>query len=209
MTDGFKSFDEVSVPEPQLGLFGFVDPKTGEFKNITLDDYHESISRINLHDGVPEGVRSHFGVSKNLLLYAWYVYRFMEVAAMHSAISLELAIKKRCELEDEHPPRGLYRLICFAEAKGWVKIEGFTVWQNAQQTREVWDPVFSDDGTEAELQKRVVGPHDFDYIGNLKKCIPKSRNHHAHGAEGYGLSGFMEVQVHAEFINQLFEMKVK
>jgi len=47
-----------------------------------------------LNDTVPEKIREHFETTKNLLLYSWFVYRFIPVAEFHAATTLEYALKE-------------------------------------------------------------------------------------------------------------------
>jgi len=86
-----------------------------------------------LNDTVPEKIREHFETTKNLLLYSWFVYRFIPVAEFHAATTLEYALKERTDGKI----KGLYRLIDHAVSKGWVKNEGFSNWQHRERMRDV------------------------------------------------------------------------
>lgn len=199
----FKKIEEVNVPDTRMERQEIFDSKSGAFRNITFADYYRSVSGITLHVGVPDGVHSHFDVAKNLLLYSWYVYRFLMVAEMQASASLELAIKEKCARENEPQKRGLKNLIGLAESKCWVKNDGFSMWQRVKEGAEKYRE-------DRKILCEIAGipyvevPFSYDYIAVIKDSIPYIRNYYAHGAKGYGPGGHLRLQICAEFINQLF-----
>src|SRR5581483_1571954 len=98
----------------------------------TIEDQHRAVVGLALHDGVPEAIRIQFETTKNLYLYAWFVYRFYPVAQGHAYGCLELALRERFEPEtlaagekkQKHGP-GFRRLLQYAVDKGFLKNEGF------------------------------------------------------------------------------------
>jgi hypothetical protein len=55
----------------------------------------EAISPLQLGPEVPEAIAIHFETAKNILLYAWFVYRFHMVAEQYVLSTLELALRER------------------------------------------------------------------------------------------------------------------
>jgi hypothetical protein len=61
----------------------------------TIESIYAVIESIELNDQVPDEVRSHFEIARNLALYSWLVYSFNMVAAMQAFASLEMAVRSR------------------------------------------------------------------------------------------------------------------
>lgn len=198
--DKLKDLDEILEPDERSSMFGIYFDEQGNTREKTIDDHHAIVSRFVLHDGVPEKIRQHFETTKNLLLYSWFVYRFIPVAEFHAASTLEYALK----IKTEGKMRGLYRLIDHAISKGWVKNEGFRAWNERERMREEEKRLREEFGklTEAEAQF-----HDepYDFVEKLKETLPYLRNAYAHGSNMLHPGGYGKLEVCAEFINQLFE----
>lgn len=62
---------------------------------LTIEYQHEAIVEIVLHQNVPEDIRIQFETTKNLYLYAWFVFRFYPVAELHAYTCLEFALRAR------------------------------------------------------------------------------------------------------------------
>ncbi|MBQ0752891.1 MAG: hypothetical protein KBT87_01555 [Gammaproteobacteria bacterium] len=72
-----------------------IDRKTGEWRRITLEDHYAEIEHYSLNDDVAENVAIQYDVARNLYLYAWFEYRFFNIAEAHALNSLELGMKER------------------------------------------------------------------------------------------------------------------
>ena len=89
----FKKLKEIFEPDPRSELFQIFDEELGDFREKEISDLHENLEQIELKDSVPEAIRNHFITSKHLVLYSWFVYRFIPVAEFHTIASLEFALK--------------------------------------------------------------------------------------------------------------------
>lgn len=95
--DAFKPLDEVSKEDIRWTFFG------GWAEGERIEHRHARIAEITLNDHVPEAIRTQFDVARNLLLYAWYVYRFTTAAELHAYSTLEIALRERAKLEKLYP----------------------------------------------------------------------------------------------------------
>lgn len=64
-----------------------------QHKSITLEEYYEEVSCINLHESVSRLVQDQFDIAKNTALYAWFVWEFFDLAAHKALDCFELALK--------------------------------------------------------------------------------------------------------------------
>jgi len=129
MPDSFRKLSELTTPGRGYESWGVIDQDTGECRSIKIEEIYARLERLELHEGVPEEVHKHFDTSRNLYLYSWFVYRFISVAEWHASATLELALK----IKTEGKIRFLPNLIEHAIENGWVKNEGFSVWQSAKE----------------------------------------------------------------------------
>jgi len=198
--DTLKEFSEITVPDPRSGMFAAFDSEKGEFRRREIEDHYGMISKIALHKGVPEKVREHFETTKNLLLYSWFVYRFIPVAEFHAASTLEFALK----LKTGGKIKGLSKLISHAVDEGWVKNQGFSVWQNRMRMAEEEKKMY-EQWSKLSEEEFDFPEKEYDYLEILKKSIPALRNEYAHGSSFLHPGGYEKLEICAEFINQLFE----
>jgi hypothetical protein len=91
--DHLRPPDGVHDPDPRTGGLVILGP-TG-FRARTIHDQHDAVASITLHDGVPEDIKIQFETSRNLFLYAWFVYRFYPVVRIHAYACLEFALRER------------------------------------------------------------------------------------------------------------------
>jgi hypothetical protein len=70
-----------------------IDLTTGAVTPTTIESIYAVIKEIKLNVSVPDEVRSHFEIARNLALYAWFVYSFNVVAGMQALASLEMAVR--------------------------------------------------------------------------------------------------------------------
>jgi hypothetical protein len=83
-----------------------LDLTTGTATTMTVESIYAVVEPLRLNAGVPDEVRSHFEVARNLALYSWFVYSFHEVAAMQAMASLEMAVRAKSG-EPETPFKNL------------------------------------------------------------------------------------------------------
>ena len=198
--DTLKELSEVLLPDPRSEMYKILDPETGKLRTKTIEDHYAIVSKIILHDGVPEKIREHFETTKNILLYSWFVFRFIPVAEFHAATTLEYALKHKTEGKI----RGLNRLIEHAISEGWVKNKGFNIWQHHERMREEEKKMYDELGVLSEKDAKFYD-EPYDYLEKLKESIPSLRNIYAHGSSMIHSGGYAKLEICAEFINQLYE----
>ncbi|HET7176612.1 MAG TPA: hypothetical protein VFK21_11470, partial [Gammaproteobacteria bacterium] len=103
--DPLKSLEEVTKPDVRSTLI-----------SGGLSQIHVQLSVITLHKGVPIAIRQHFETAKNVSLYAWFAYRFHQIAEMQGFASLELALREKIKRDEpwlakRHPRAGLSKLL--------------------------------------------------------------------------------------------------
>ena len=94
-----KPLDEVCQPDVRYRNRVDLDLTTGAFSETDIQSIYSLIEPITLAEKVPDEVRSHFEIAKNLALYSWFVYSFNVVAAMQAYASLEMALKRKAGKE--------------------------------------------------------------------------------------------------------------
>lgn len=90
-----KPREEVLLPDVRYRNRVDIDHSTGAFSEMTIDTIYYELEQIQLNPTVPESVRSHFEIARNLAVYSWFVYSFNVVAAMQAFASLEMAVKEK------------------------------------------------------------------------------------------------------------------
>ncbi len=198
--DTLRALSEVTVPDPRSEGFAVLEPEVDGYRPKTIEDHYASISRVTLHAAVPEEVRQHFETTRNLLLYSWFVYRFIPVAEFHAACTLEYALK----IKTDGGIKGLYRLIEHAIEMGWVSERGFSGWHHRERTRATLEDLSEMMSGVGEQRVRF---HDepYDFLKKLQESIPEMRNEYAHGSSMAHSGGYAKLEVCAEFVNQLFD----
>ncbi|MFB2707090.1 MULTISPECIES: hypothetical protein [Marinobacter] len=145
--DRLKPLEELLKPDIRNSYFVRKDPKTGEYLTGSLESHYADIERHSLHDEVPDDVAIQFDVARNLYLFAWFEYRFFNVAEANALNVLELAMKERAgtiEIEhyikqrnEEHKTKtgkkgglkkGMKTLMEYCRDHQLVTNEGFTRW---------------------------------------------------------------------------------
>jgi hypothetical protein len=193
-----KRLDEVVQADERAALFSLVEPATGTPRPLALADLHVRAVAIELHEGVPEAIRSHFATAKNLLVYAWFYYPFTVTAHFMSMVSIEYALRIRYE-----PGRSVSfkDLVRRAVREGLVRDEGFA----HVATR-------ANDVHQTEQRRLPTVPADVDdvsgepkrYVDDLIDALPSLRNTYAHGRHTVRPFSSLSVQIAADFINQLY-----
>lgn len=102
----FKRLEDVYEPDVRYTGRIDLDLTTGTAAPMTIKSIYSVVESIQLNAGVPDEVRSHFEVARNLALYSWFVYSFHEVAALRAMASLEMAARAKSG-EPETPFKNL------------------------------------------------------------------------------------------------------
>jgi hypothetical protein len=90
-----KKLEEVYQPDERNLKRYDLNHSTGIVTPTGVASIYTIVESIRLNDNVPDEIRSHFEVAKNLALYSWFVYSFSEVAAMQALASLEMAARAK------------------------------------------------------------------------------------------------------------------
>ena len=164
--------------------------------------------------------------TKNLYLYAWFVYRFYPVAQHHALTCLELGLRTR--FWDDIPAKAvpchgkkpmLKHLLQFAISTGAITNQGFAswhkiVWQRAvyrtehERLRKMVEEKITSMVWDESLARVTKEDECVDYLGLLLDTIPKIRNSYAYGSTNLHNQGLHTIQIVAEIINQLFSRPV-
>jgi len=109
---------DVRAPDPRHRLAG-----------PTLETMHATLAEIRLHDRVPPQVAQLFETSKNLSLYAWFVFRFHPIAGFLARASLEMALREKWESVYGRPPSSKEKhfkaMLEHARQHLWIKAAAF------------------------------------------------------------------------------------
>ncbi|MCD6706358.1 MAG: hypothetical protein LT080_07895 [Thiobacillus sp.] len=184
----------------------------------SLDSHHGTVSALVLNDGVPDNIRIQFETTKNLYLYAWFVYRFYPVAELHAHTCLELALRTRFADESSRsgkPRPGLRQLLERAVKDGILKSENFVVWRRATAFRAKNRALHEQIGQMEQLgldeavfdESNIVikdEDRDHDYLGIVVESMPKVRNHFAHGSSTLHNQAIGSLRLVQEIIDQLW-----
>lgn len=225
--DGLRSPEYLCAPDPRTRYFVRVDSATGLKRPLSQTDQYESVAAYTLSDTVPEDVRILFDTARNLYLYAWFVYRFYNVAERQVFACLEMALRER--LKDELPlpeaywpkmrrdqPPSLRPMLRYVIDKDYIRNEGFRTWRDRGiiRSRQRYELETLQgmrekglDSIELDYSKVVVTDQDredYDYLKVLLKYIPSTRNEYAHGSSMLHNQVLHSFEVVSELVNQLF-----
>lgn len=216
--EALRTPDMVCQPDPRSRK---KDVFTGE--PLTIAYEHEKIAGVTLHRGVPRNIWAQFETSRNLYVYAWYVYRFYPVAEHQAYACLELALRERYEAEvtaisktkARETLHGLKSLLEYAIQQGHLRNDGFSLWRERTKARaqqrtedELWEKVLQEGRTEM-----VFDPDDYeitdvdrnhDYLQVILKTLPALRNGYAHGSNTLHSQVLYSIRLVSEIINQIF-----
>jgi hypothetical protein len=88
-----KPLNEICQADARHQYSVVLDNSLGDFRPLSLEDVYDIAERINLHDGVPDRIRTHFQTARNLYVYSWFYYPFNVTAQLHAFLSAEFALK--------------------------------------------------------------------------------------------------------------------
>lgn len=206
--DPLKPLDEVLVPDGRSVAL-----------NGTLEDRHRLLSEIVLSASVPTDVQQLFETAKNVALYAWFVYRFHQVAESVAFQALEMGLRKRREQAQgrkaKNNERSLSLYFKFAVESGWIRNEGFSDLRDIARarafTRMVIATIERHPGVEI-MPLPQLSEADIDvelgklsYVESLTTALPTIRNELAHGSRMLHPNSAKTLRVVAEMLNQVFD----
>ena len=197
--DELKPLHGVIEPDVRSKMLEILDPEVG-FRPVTLSDHHQEVAAIGLPAALPAKLREQFEVSKNLLLYSWFVYRFIPVAEFHALSTLELGLKLRFRLKKSPGLKGLIRR---AIDEGLVTNEDFASYRNlVRSRREQWEMFRQiSEASGSEIEPLEPPP---DYLSKLLDSVPALRNEYAHGSSLLHPHGIASLEVVADFLAAVF-----
>jgi hypothetical protein len=185
-----------------------------------MDERWRAISTLNLNADVPEAISHHFETAKNVLLYAWFVYRFHMVAEQYVLTTLELALRERLLRENHikiasNTAPGLKWMLSNARKEGWISNKRFAPGrQMAQQNAEFRHSLkmihrmeeLELHEMEYDLSAVEIAEEDLahNWIEQFESDLPSLRNMHAHGTKSLYPTVFTTFRIVHNLIEQLF-----
>ena len=156
---------------------------------------HGLVQSVPINSTIPEDVQRLLITAKNLLIYACFYYPFNVTATSTALSALELAIRRKAELEGiTSKLPGLHSALELALKNQWISDDGLSQipLRRRLTTGATGEIEYVDDST--------AGP----YVDVLKTVLPKMRNSLAHGTGFLEKNGASKVLVVNELINQIF-----
>ncbi len=172
-----KKFEEITLPDVRNTCYVIINRESGEKRGLSLEDIYKAVESVELHEDVPDDVRSQFNVARNLAIYTWFCYSFHQVSELKAFSTLELALK----IKFGKDKGGFKALLKEAVKSGLIKDKGF---------RNIREALKDADST--------------SYVDKLPELMPRFRNDLAHGSTMLHAGSFINLQICADFINQLF-----
>jgi hypothetical protein len=207
--DALKPLAELCEADPRQAAFARLDRGAAEVRPKTIEDHYSDVLLTALPARVPEDVRTHFDIARNLLLYSWFVWRFLWAAQLYAYASLELALRTRA-IRDGAIGRksraNLDKLLRIALERRWIDVERLSEYieldRNQKQALERWLRVYPE-GDLALNWAPQVDPAK--YTAMLAKAIPSSRNELAHGTTALWGNPFGTVVRCRDLISHVFD----
>jgi hypothetical protein len=110
-----KPFEELANPDGRWRYFG-----------VTAEYLYARAKKMSLEDSVPENVRTQYQQAQHLLVYSYFQYSLLSVAATQCLIALEAGLRAKWDLEPVHTKKnsksepGLTALLSIARNRGWT-----------------------------------------------------------------------------------------
>jgi hypothetical protein len=199
-SDRLRTPTEVLLPDRIQQYFSVMNLRTGESRPKTLDDHYSRLNEFSLNESVPENIQIHFEVAENLLLYSWFVYRFIAIAEMQAYATTEYALRERIG-STVGKKAGLRRLLAKAVSTGLIEDNGFQHYVRLRQRAVEFDELMQNiSGSVANTDP--IDPQS--YVGTLAEVIPQLRNDLAHGSDNLTYGTYLTFSLCRDLINQLF-----
>lgn len=94
MRDGLKPLNELLNADERNFHFVRLNLSTNEVKPNSMEAHYADIEAYSLIATVPDNIAVQYDVARNIYNYAWFEYRFFNVAEAQVLIVLELALKE-------------------------------------------------------------------------------------------------------------------
>lgn len=225
--DGLRLPQHVCDADPRNHLFVKADPETGKSQPLSQADQYGAVAIYTLSEVVAESVRILFDTARNLYLYAWFVYRFYNIAEQQVFACLEMALRERLKNEMPLPEAywlknkrsqapSLRPMLRYVIDMGYIRNEDFRIWRERGivRSRQRYEMEKLQEmkkqglnSIELDYSKVVVKEEDlenYDYLDVLLIHIPNVRNNYAHGSGLLHNQVLHSFEVVSEFINKLF-----
>jgi hypothetical protein len=207
MSWGFKEFE--TITSPGTDLFVVLDSSVSEgVRSHLLHDDYEAAKELGLPDGVPQSIRDYFDGARMLWLYGWFYYPFYSMAAVHSYLCMELALKERLKTDSVVLPRKQRKfagMLRFAIEQEWFAPRGFGTIRRRIEREDQYVEEIADLGIPMPSVDRERTLHD-DMV-RLLGHIRSFRNTAAH-PEGLTLllpnMTYTQLEFTRDAISQLF-----
>src|SRR4051812_22135313 len=195
--DLLKPLSEIFTPDSRQTARVRLRVADLSMRPVTLEDHHANLEDITLAPEVPEYVRQHMETAKNLMLYSWYVYRFIPVAELHAYSGLEMALRLRLNVDND---KVTFRpLLAKAIDKGLLRTQDFEMFAEPDRFPIVTGNPLIDAHLAPDIHSRP------DFMQLFLHAIVALRNLLAHGSPSIWPSGVMTLHVMATATNALFK----
>ena len=119
-----KKLEEITLPDRRNTYYVLINQKTGQQRKYCFQDLYDIVKSIELHEDVPEDVRSQFNIARNIALYSWFCYPFHNIADMKTFSTLEMALRVKLKKQDTRT--SLFHLIEMSVKQGLIKDKHFS-----------------------------------------------------------------------------------
>jgi len=93
-SDPIHRLSELMIKDKIFSSFIKID-KSGEHREITIEDLQESVCGIQLIPNIPEGVKRVFSAAKRLHILGYFEYYFFTISQHYAFLALESALRNR------------------------------------------------------------------------------------------------------------------
>lgn len=187
-----KKFEDLDKPDLRSSRFHTYDEKLGSYRPLSLSDFYDTASNLQLNSSAPEDVRSQINIALNMWLYSWYHYPLNAEAGFLAFRALENALKYAMNLKKSKI--GLKKLVELAIEKKFLREDGFTRDELPEEVKQIFRAKYGD-----AYEKQ---PDTF--LEDLPGTIANTRNSFAHGEMTIHMYGARHLRLVIEAINQLF-----
>jgi len=198
--DNFRELNALTLPDIRQSMFVVVNEKTGTHRPTDVADIHKGLCSLSLSSKVPDDIRVHFDTARNLLLYSWFVYRFMQIAERQAYASAEMALRMKLPPDPKKKCRMLRDLLQDAVAMGIIRAEGFTHFREIVSERNDLRMSLPSEIRNSALPE----PDAAAYLANLVEMLPALRNGLAHGNTRLDHHVWFTMNITCDLINQLY-----
>ncbi len=193
---------EVTEADFRSTAFVKLDRVRGVAERVTIEDnYRVLVEYVQLHDGVPEEIRSYMEAVRSLFLYGWFYYPFYTLAAFLATTAVEMALRTRFPRQGRDY-RGLAKLFKRAISEGALRDEKFPSREHVRAHRTM-------------VMEAIRGPEDEPvtladrpYVEEVAEKLTRIRNDFAHPRAQWIMAPGQAIDflvLAAEVINQCWQ----